>query len=99
MHIILWEYQVTAEKRTEFIKTYAPNGTWAELFRKAEGYLGTELMQSENQPERFLTADRWVSKESFEAFKTQWNEKYKALDIQCEGLTKAETLLGTWESI
>jgi len=98
MYIILWEYQVKTEKRAEFVAVYAPNGAWAVLFRKTAGYLGTELLQDETNPERFLTIDRWKSKESFEAFKLQWEKEYKELDAQCEGLTESESLLGRWES-
>lgn len=99
MYIILWKYRVKTEKRNEFKKIYSPNGAWADLFNKATGYLGTELLQDETSPERFLTIDRWESKESFDAFKLQWEKEYKELDAQCEGLTESESLLGRWESL
>ena len=96
---IVWEYQVKAEKQLEFEEIYSPNGVWAELFKKSTGYLGTELLCDKNQPHRYLTIDRWVSKEGYEAFQSRWEEEYKVLDAQCEGLTERESLLGRWISV
>ena len=99
MYVLLWEYQVKAEKLSEFEEFYSPWGTWANLFKKSNGYLGTELLRDEKQSQRYLTIDRWDSKESYEAFQSQWKKEYKALDARCEGLTKWESLLGKWNSV
>lgn len=96
MYIIIWEYQVKPEKRAEFEEIYASVGAWAELFQKGTGYLGTELLQDVHHPLRYLTLDRWASKEAYEAFLSQWDDEYKALDARCEGLTERELLLGKW---
>jgi heme-degrading monooxygenase HmoA len=58
MYIIIWEYQVKPDKQAEFEKIYAANGTWAELFKKGTGYLGTELIRSTELPEQYVTIDR-----------------------------------------
>ncbi len=56
MYIIIWEYQVRPEKQTEFEKIYASYGAWAELFKKGNGCLGTELIHSTENPAQYLTA-------------------------------------------
>jgi len=99
MLIILWKYQVRHEKQNEFIRIYASDGVWAELFQKAEGYLGTELLQDEADPTSFLTIDRWEAKENFEVFQSLFGNEYQELDAKCEGLTENETLLGRWRSL
>ncbi|MBI5954057.1 MAG: antibiotic biosynthesis monooxygenase [Chloroflexi bacterium] len=99
MYTVLWEYQVKAEKQSEFEEIYSSNGAWVELFKKSAGYLGTELMYDEKQPRHYLTIDRWDSKENYKAFQSQWKEKYHALDTQCDELTEEESLLGEWSSI
>lgn len=98
MYVIVWEYRVKAEQRVAFEEIYASNGAWAELFRKEEGYLGTELLRDSNQPQRYITIDRWTSSEDYESFRSKWKCEYARLDAQCEGLTEQETLLGKWES-
>ena len=99
MHIIIWEYQVKPEQQAEFEKIYAANGAWVELFKKGAGYLSTELFQKTNLPLRFLTIDRWKSKDDYEAFLSQRQEEYKALDAQCEGLTESEIEIGRWDLV
>jgi len=99
MFIITWEYQVKPEKQAEFKTIYSPNGAWVELFKKSTGYLGTELLRDGTNPRRYLTIDRWNSKEEYEVFLSQWEMEYKALDAQCEGLTESESLIGKWTTI
>ena len=59
----------------------------------------TELLRDEKQPQHYLTIDRWVSKENYEAFQSRREKEYKALDAQCEGLTERESLLEKWSSV
>ena len=99
MYVIIWDYQVKVDHTAEFEQIYYSNGAWTELFRKGTCYINTELLRDEMNPQRYITIDRWDSAEDYEAFRTQFNKEYKALDAQCEGLTERETLLGKWESV
>lgn len=99
MFIIIWEYQVKMEHGKEFEELYSANGAWAELFRKDQGYLGTELIRNINHPGRYITIDRWVSPHDYESFLSKWKSEYSKLDAACESMTEQETLLGTWELI
>ena len=99
MYAIIWEYQVRAAQLLEFEKMYESNCIWAELFRRASGYISTELMHNVKHPPRYITIDRWDSSESYEIFRSQFRKEYETLDAQCEGLTEQETLLGKWESV
>ena len=99
MVIIIWEYQVKAERTAEFENIYSINGAWTELFRKAMGYRGTELLRDPNHSQRYITIDRWASSQDYESFLLQWKTEYAMLDMQCAGLTEKESLLGKWESL
>ena len=99
MFIILWEYNVQPENQSEFESIYSPNGTWAELFKKSAGHLGTELLHDTVSLQRYLTIDRWKSKEEYDAFLSEYEAEYKVLNAQCEGLTESESLLGKWEMV
>lgn len=94
MYIIIWEYQVKPEKQSEFETLYSSAGAWDGLFRKGTGYLGTELSHDETNPRRYLTIDRWKSREDYEGFLSRWKKEYNALDVQCEGLTESESCTG-----
>lgn len=98
MHVILWEFTIKPESQQAFLRAYGPNGDWATLFRKAEGYKGTELLQSE-APNTFVTIDRWDTSEDFERFKVRFQSEYQQLDIQFETLTVSERKLGTFTAL
>jgi len=62
----------------------------------AEGYLGTELMHSEERSDEFITIDRWESREAFVAFMAESADEYGELDERFESLTLLETRLGAF---
>jgi len=92
----LWEFAVAPAKRAQFETHYGPDGTWARLFRRANGYLGSELLQDRSDPLRYLTIDRWESREAWQAFRREHGTEYERLDREFEGLTTREAPLGEY---
>jgi heme-degrading monooxygenase HmoA len=90
----LWEFQVAADHQAEFERHYGADGTWVALFRQHPGFLGTSLLQDRGDPQRYVTIDRWRSKEAFRDFRAQFASQYEALDEKCAGLTIKESSLG-----
>jgi heme-degrading monooxygenase HmoA len=78
-----------------FEEAYGPEGDWARLFRTADGFLGTTLLRGEAA--EYLTLDRWVSPQAYEAFRRGWQEEFIALDRRCEPLTALEEEVGSYE--
>jgi heme-degrading monooxygenase HmoA len=99
MYTIIWEYRIRTERVDEFEQIYHPGGKWTELFKKGTGYLGSDLLCDPEDKQRYMTIDRWVSSEDYESFLSQWKKEYEALDLQCEGLTEEEALLGKWKAV
>lgn len=96
---ILWQFTAKAGKEQEFEEVYGAAGDWARLFRKADGYLGSELYRSRQGPRRYLVIDRWRSPDAFERFRISWGEQYRALDKRCEELTEQEAHLGDFSQV
>lgn len=94
---IIWTYVVADAARAAFEAAYGPNGDWAQLFRKGEGYLGTELLRKADGG--YATLDRWRSEADFDAFKQRFGAEYAALDAVCEKLTSAEQKIGVFGSV
>jgi heme-degrading monooxygenase HmoA len=94
MHIIMWEFIVHPDKVREFVSAYKPEGDWAQLFRLAAGYEGTELLSSINDAKRFVTIDRWSNADEYARFRERFDQQYRSLNAQLEGLTIRETNLG-----
>jgi heme-degrading monooxygenase HmoA len=92
---ILWTYRIEPGWAALFEAIYGPNGDWAQLFRQAEGYRGTELLREGDG--RYATIDRWSSAADFARFKQRFAEDYERLDARCEGLTEAEDFIGSFE--
>jgi len=66
--VIVYEYEVEPPRVAEFERTYAGDGVWAELFSRAGGYRGTELLRSVAGEHRYVVIDRWERPSDFDAF-------------------------------
>jgi len=103
-HIIVWEFDARAGGEAAFESAYGPEGDWARLFRRAPGYLGTELLRIgapgvAGEPCRYLTIDRWTTLADFERFRDVHRDEYEALDRRCEELTTRETPIGRFAPV
>ena len=76
----VWEYEVRAESVPEFLRHYAPDGTWARLFRRASGYLGTDLYRDRRRSERYCTVDHWIDEAAYREFRRAFAAEFEALD-------------------
>ncbi|MGH9259977.1 MAG: antibiotic biosynthesis monooxygenase family protein [Acidimicrobiales bacterium] len=97
MYLILWEFTVRPEHAARFERTYGANGDWATLFARGDGYRGTELLRDRETAGRYLTIDRWSTREAYDAFRRKWEAEYEALDATCGALTVDEVRLGEFE--
>jgi heme-degrading monooxygenase HmoA len=96
-YLIIWEFVPHAASRAEFERLYGPHGDWARLFERGAGFLGTQLLRDSQDPSRYLTLDRWDSRQAYEDFLHRHEKEYRALDLRCESLTLRESPLGTFE--
>jgi heme-degrading monooxygenase HmoA len=90
----VFSYEVA--ERPAFERAYGPEGTWAQFFRRGEGYLGTELLRSD---ERCLLLDRWTSREAYEAFLAAHREEYERRSAEAEALYLREERVGTFDGL
>jgi heme-degrading monooxygenase HmoA len=97
LHIV-WEFHARPERLAEFEVHYGPQGSWAQLFRKAMGYQQTLMLRDAKDRNRFLVVDIWDRSESFADFKQKFKAEYEALDKRCEELTIVESLIGNFEA-
>lgn len=92
----IWEFRVPLDLQADFERHYGPKGTWAQLFGRSAGYLGTMLLKDALTPGRYVTVDRWIDETSFPQFRASFPQEYEQLDQDCERLTTRETLLGAF---
>ena len=93
----VWEYTVEPDNLPKFLTAYQPDGDWAQLFRRDDAYLGTELLKDRRMPYRFVTIDRWESYSAYAVFRERHKDDFETLDEHCETLTTSERHLGDFE--
>ncbi len=93
MYTIVWSFQVRADAEPEFENAYGAQGDWVQLFRRAPGYVGTDLARSLSHGHSFYTVDCWESEQHFRDFRDTFQEQYEELDRLLEGLTESERLV------
>ena len=98
MYTILWEFHVPQDRRAAYEAAYGPDGAWARLFAKGEGFVGVELLRCTEQAGRYITVDRWRSHADFEAFKRKFGAAYEALNKELEHLKASETRIGAFDA-
>ncbi len=97
--VYIWAYEVLPGRVDDFNELYGPQGAWVALFRRAPGYLDTELLLDRTQAGRFVTIDRWESSDAFTSFRDKFAEEFDRLDRLGEQLTSHEVLLGEFFSV
>ncbi len=99
VYVVIWRFRPRVGREREFERAYGPSGEWANMFRRGDGYLGTELLQRSDDSREYLTLDRWASRAAYEAFRARQSSEYLRLDHLLEALTEEETLLGAFEAL
>ncbi len=97
-YVRIWRYQVAPERELEFVKAYGPEGDWAGLFRRGEGYLGTELLRASPPAAGYLTLDRWRSAADWRRFLEKHRAAYEELDRRLAPLCQEDVELGNFEA-
>jgi heme-degrading monooxygenase HmoA len=89
-YIYIWEYLVSPAADHEFRRYYGPTDEWVQLFRRAPGYLSTQLYQDRQRSNRYITVDTWESEEAFREFRARYASQFEHLDSMCEAFTLKE---------
>lgn len=98
-YVVIWEFQVRQGAEAEFERVYGPTGDWAQLFKRAEGYVRTGLLRDREVWGRYLVLDHWESAARYDAFRAAHAADYSALDQRCESLTLRETRIGNFTDL
>lgn len=95
MYLVIWRYRIHPQHRDEFEAVYSCEGEWAQLFRKFEGHIRTELLHDKTTGE-YMTIDYWRDIDTYTSFHNAGHQAYKDLDDKCERFTEKETFVGAF---
>ena len=96
MLTVVWRYRVAVQHRAAFEAAHGLEGPWVELFSESPDFDGTELLKSGDGI--YLTIDRWISGDAYDAFVTLHRSDYADIDEECGELTESEELVGRFEA-
>jgi heme-degrading monooxygenase HmoA len=96
-HMRVWKFRPPTNREEEFAAAYSADGAWAELFRTADGFLGTDLLRPAEPGGWWATIDRWQSEAAFSAFQAKQGAEYRRLDAELEGCAGKEEFVGAFE--
>lgn len=94
---IFYRYRIHPSQVRAFEHAYGPDGPWAQLFARHQGYRRTRLFRHKTEPNVYVTVDVWETKADWDAFRSLYNEEYRRLDKQLALLKLEEHLLGFYE--
>ena len=97
--VIVFEYEVEPTERDRFEQVYGRDGEWAAFFRGGDGYLGSELYRSEQDPSRYLVIDRWASADAYEAFLEANRAEYDRRSRATEAVYRSESVVGRFQAL
>lgn len=98
-YVTVWEFQVRPGSEQAFERSYGSDGEWVQLFRKARGYVRTDLYRDLKDRQRYVTIDLWESEAAYLNFREQYVREYGAIDQRCQEMTAKETALGAYEIV
>ncbi len=96
--VVVWRFRVGASSVEAFERAYGTHGPWVELFAGYRGFLGSELVRSD-EPGQYLTIDRWASRAAFDACMDAARDDYARLDGELAVLTGSEELVARGASL
>lgn len=99
MYVVIWKFRVRQGAEHAFAHMYGPAGAWSKLFATSPGFLGTELLRDLEGARRYVTVDRWQSRESYDAFRRESVAEYDLLDREGGHLTDVEALVGDFTTV
>ncbi len=98
-YVYMWSFQVKPGCEPLFERIYGADGAWVQLFRKANGYVKTELIKQKAVANRYVTIDYWQDEASHQHFRSQYAQEFSELDARCEDLTESEEHLGDFINV
>ncbi|TMM15002.1 MAG: hypothetical protein E6F98_02980 [Actinobacteria bacterium] len=97
MIALVFSYEVRDAEAFE--AAYGADGDWAQFFRQARGYIGTELLRDVETPSRYLVVDRWETAEAYNVFAAERREEYMRRVDDTRFHYEQELRFGTFETV
>ena len=99
MFVAIWKYEVDLNRLEQFEELYGQNGKWVALFKKAAGYINTELVKGISSKNIYISLDKWESQALYEKFYEENKSTIDSIDKEGDELTLSETKIGWFNAL
>jgi len=90
MFQVIWELKVKFKEMDKFGQFYDPKGEWVKFFSRANGYEGTEVLDSGEGDNIFLVIDHWESEEAFNECVRSRKADYDSLEEKAKAASRTK---------
>ena len=90
MFQVIWELKVKFKEMDKFGQFYDPKGEWVKFFSQANGYEGTEVLESGEGDNIFLVIDHWESEEAFNEYVKSRKADYDLLKEKAKAASRTK---------
>ena len=90
MFQVIWELKVKFKEREKLEAFYDPKGEWVKFFSRANGYQGTEVLESGEGDNSFLVIDEWEAEEDFNACVKSCKADYDLLEEKAKAASRSK---------
>jgi len=88
MYQVIWELKVKFKEKDQFERFYDPKGEWVKFFSKANGYEGTDVLESGEGDNIFLVIDEWQSEQDYNTFIQSRKADYALLEEKANAASR-----------
>ncbi|MDN5205303.1 hypothetical protein QQ008_28220 [Fulvivirgaceae bacterium BMA10] len=99
MFVAIWKYEVDLNRLEQFEELYGQKGKWVALFKKATGYINTELVKDTSSKNVYISLDKWESQALYEQFYEENKSTIDSIDKEGDELTLSETNIGWFNAL
>ncbi len=78
MAVNIWKFHVREGHAGDFVRMNQED--WPKLFGLSPGYLGGGIGRNTDDPNVYVTMDRWTSKKAFDDFLGTYGNDFETLD-------------------
>lgn len=99
MIAVVWQFDVSAEKRDEFEAFYGANGAWTKLSRRSRSFLGSSFLRDLAASSRYLVIEYWSEMVVYERHHASFRQELADLEARRATLLNAATPLGVFNAL
>jgi len=99
MIAIMWQFDVTAGRESDFEQLYGVDGDWTALNRRTRSYLGTSFLRDQSRSSRYIVIEYWSEMIIYEQNRASRASAIGSLEERSAALVDSVVPLGVFTAL